>query len=78
MGASEAALGFERDIKPLFRARDQAAMEWAFDLWRYEDVKANAATILDRLSEGEMPCDGEWPPEDVSRFRRWVEEDTAP
>jgi hypothetical protein len=30
-------LGFERDIKPLFRAKDCDSMMAAFDLFDYED-----------------------------------------
>jgi hypothetical protein len=65
--------GFERDIKPLFRESDRDAMDFAFDLWRYDDVKTNAANILERLEDGTMPCDREWPEEQVVLFRRWVE-----
>ena len=44
MGATEAPkLGFEADIKPLFRDKDRDAMRRAFDLWSYGDVVAHAA-----------------------------------
>ena len=36
-------------------------MRFAFDLWSYEDVSANATAILEKLSAGTMPCDGAWP-----------------
>jgi hypothetical protein len=71
--AVEEELSFEHDIKPLFRAEDQESMAWAFDLFSYEDVREHASAILDRLREGSMPCDGEWPEEDVRRFERWIE-----
>ena len=29
--------------------------------------------ILERLEEGTMPCDGEWPEEQIAQFRHWVE-----
>ena len=64
---------FEQDIKPLFRQFDREEMEWAFDLWSYEDVRQNAERILERLTEGEMPCDAPWPEEKVATFRSWVE-----
>ena len=48
-------------------------MEWAFDLWSYQDVKSHAAGILQRLQNGSMPCDGAWSHEKVETFQRWVE-----
>ena len=72
------APGFEGDIKPLFRETDRARMEWAFDLWRYEDVRDNAPAILERLEDGDMPCDEEWPEDQVQLFRRWVDGGMAP
>ena len=54
-------ISFEKQIKPLFRSRDQQSMKFAFDLWSYDDVKANAQAILERLDNGTMPCDGAWP-----------------
>ena len=64
---------FARDIQPLFRESDRESMEFAFDLWDYQDVRANAEDILERLSEGSMPCYGEWPEEHITLFRRWIE-----
>jgi len=64
---------FARDIQPLFRESDRESMEFAFDLWDYQDVRANAEDILERLSEGSMPCDGEGPEEQITQFRRWIE-----
>jgi hypothetical protein len=48
-------------------------MEWAFDLWRYEDVRDNAPGILERIEDGSMPCDEPWPPERVDRLRAWIQ-----
>jgi hypothetical protein len=67
------SVSYEDDIKPLFRERDRSRMEFAFDLWSYDDVKENADIILERLEEGDMPCDGEWPEENVELFRRWID-----
>ncbi|HEX7736750.1 MAG TPA: hypothetical protein VF458_18025 [Ktedonobacteraceae bacterium] len=64
--------GFEHDIKPLFREEDRDAMEYAFDLWDYNDVRDQADNILERLEDGSMPCDGEWPEEQIELFRRWL------
>jgi hypothetical protein len=67
------AVSFERDIRALFRDKDRQRMEWAFDLWRLEDVKGNAQAILQRLEDGDMPCDGSWPPEQIQKFRDWLQ-----
>ena len=70
---SEESPSFAAEIKPLFRERDRNSMEFAFDLWSYEDVAANADPILGELQAGRMPCDGAWPAEQVALFRRWIE-----
>ena len=64
---------FARDIRPLFREHDRDEMDFVFDLWDYHDVSTNAELILDRLADGTMPCDGEWPEEHLDLFRRWIE-----
>ncbi len=66
------SLSFDGDIKPLFREQDRASMTFAFDLWSHEDVSRHADSILNRLQEGTMPCDGAWPPERVATFERWI------
>jgi hypothetical protein len=66
-------VSFEAHVKPLFRPRDRQSMTFAFDLWSYDDVRAQAAGILERLGNGTMPCDGAWPPDRVEVFRRWTE-----
>lgn len=71
-------LSFARDIRPLFRDGDREAMEFAFDLHAYEDVQENADAILERLEDGSMPCDGEWPDEQVALFRAWIDGGAAP
>jgi hypothetical protein len=68
---SDEPLGFERDIKPLFRERDRESMRFQFDLWSLADVSTYADAILERLEAGTMPCDGAWPAEQVATFRRW-------
>jgi len=69
----ESAVGFERDIRPLFRDKDVQSMSSAFDLSSYEDVRDNADKILATLAEGSMPCDGPWPTDRVELFRGWVD-----
>ena len=64
---------FARDIRPLFRETDRESMQFAFDLWSYDDVRTYAQDILERLTDGSMPCDGEWPEDQVALFRRWIE-----
>lgn len=67
------AVRYETHIKPLFRADDRDAMDFAFDLWDYDDVKTNADDILDRLRDGSMPCDRPWPDDQVDLFQRWID-----
>ena len=40
---------FHTDIRPLFTDRDIHAMSKAFNLGSYDDVKAHAAAIYDRI-----------------------------
>jgi uncharacterized Fe-S cluster protein YjdI/CDGSH-type Zn-finger protein/truncated hemoglobin YjbI len=66
------AVSFATHIRPLFRERDRQSMSFAFDLWSVDDVRAHATGILERLSEGSMPCDGAWPKDRVAVFQRWT------
>ena len=70
---AEEPLSFETHVKPLFRERDRQSMEFAFDLWSYDDVSEHADAILARLVAGTMPCDGAWPQAQVDLFRRWTQ-----
>jgi hypothetical protein len=65
-------VSFARDIRPLFSDRDVGSMRSYFDLSSYDDVRANADSIYDRLADGSMPCYGPWPEENVQRFRAWI------
>jgi hypothetical protein len=69
----QGTVGFERDIRPLFREKDVRSMSSAFDLSSYDDVRANADRILETVANGSMPCDGRWSPDRVELFRGWVE-----
>jgi hypothetical protein len=69
---ADEALSFDEHVKPLFRERDRASMNFAFDLWSHADVSLHADAILHRLQEGTMPCDGAWAPERVEVFERWI------
>jgi hypothetical protein len=75
---SDTTLSFERDIKPLFRAKDRAAMNKSFDLWSAADVAAHGDAIAGRLREGSMPCDGPWPAERVQTFTTWLNAGAQP
>jgi len=68
-------LSFAADIGPLFRQSDIETMKpIGLDLSSYEEVKMNAAAILDRLEAGDMPCDGGWAKASTEKFRRWMDE----
>lgn len=73
MTSQDSTPSFARDIQPLFRESDREAMEFAFDLWDFDDVRTNAQDILERLTDGTMPCGGEWSEEQLATFRRWIE-----
>jgi hypothetical protein len=75
--ASNETVSFALHIKPLFRSTDRESMGFAFDLWSYDDVSANGRAILERLSDGTMPCDEPWSEERVALFRRWVESEMS-
>lgn len=64
---------FAKHIKALFRESDRQSMQFAFDLWSYDDVRANADAILERVRAGTMPCDHAWPTEWVDAFGRWMD-----
>jgi len=66
------SLSFEADVKPLFREGDRESMQFAFDLWSYDDVSQYADAILAQLRSGTMPCDGAWPKAQVDIFQRWA------
>jgi hypothetical protein len=69
---------FAADVAPLWREKDVESMLFAFDLRSHQDVRENAAEILERLEEGSMPCDHEWPEERVALFRTWIDSGMAP
>ncbi|HYB00608.1 MAG TPA: hypothetical protein VED37_10370 [Ktedonobacteraceae bacterium] len=73
MAIDNSVPSFARDIKPLFREKDRDEMKFAFDLWDYNDVRTHAEDILERVGDGSMPCDSEWPEEQIVLFERWIE-----
>jgi hypothetical protein len=66
-------LGFERDIKPLFRTKDRESMLQAFDLFDYADVVEHADAILGSVRSGRMPCDGAWSAEQLGKLQQWID-----
>jgi CDGSH-type Zn-finger protein/truncated hemoglobin YjbI len=70
-------VSFETHVKTLFRSQDRKSMQFAFDLWFYDDVRDNAEAILKRVKAGTMPCDGAWPAEWVEAFERWTQQGLA-
>ena len=69
---------YAQDIRQLFRDRDIRDMSFAFDLSSYDDVRAHAEAIYEKLAAGSMPCDGPWPAKDVERFRAWIDNGSPP
>jgi len=72
-GSQGGEIGFERDIRPMFRDKDRDSMMAAFDLFDYADVAENADAIVGSLRSGQMPCDGPWPDSQVDELQRWIE-----
>lgn len=73
-----AMIGFEQDIRPLFRDYDRLEMDYLFDLWSHADVAENAEAIYERVADGSMPCDRPWPPERVALLRSWIDQGCRP
>jgi|HubBroStandDraft_6_1064221.scaffolds.fasta_scaffold1046755_2 hypothetical protein len=75
------ALSFATDVKPLFTAVDQGHMLKIFNLWDYNDVKNNAAQILNAVQSGSMPPaadGGPWPSSKVQTFQDWINQGYRP
>jgi hypothetical protein len=70
-------MSFETDIR-LIRESDRESMESHFHLWLHDEVSQHADAILERLEDGSMPCDGEWPEAQIERFRDWVKDGKQP
>jgi hypothetical protein len=77
---------FQTDIRPLFTERDIMAMKKAFDLASYDDVKAHAAAIYDRIrgiGGAVMPPppprgEGPWSQAQIELFGRWISDGYQP
>jgi len=68
-------VSYANDIKPLFTQLDRQHMDFMFDLWSYDDVKANAADIYDAVANQRMPLppEGPWSQESIALFREWMD-----
>ena len=57
--------------------RDEMSVTDAEEFFGGGEAHTPAAhAILGRLADGDMPCDGAWPAEQVELFRSWVEAGT--
>jgi hypothetical protein len=74
------AISFADDIRPLFRDSPDVDFmkEYGLDLSSYEQVKARATDIYERLEDRSMPCDEPWPDDDITLFKLWMQEGMAP
>lgn len=71
---------FQADIRPLFTDRDIHAMSKAFNLARYDDVKAHESIIYDRIrgiGGAVMPPppprgEGPRPQSNIELFAKWM------
>ena len=77
---------YATDIRPLFTDRDIHAMIKAFNLANYDDVKAHAAAIYDRIrgiGGAVMPPppprgEGPWPQLRIDLFAKWMADGFLP
>ena len=77
---------FRADIRPLFTERDIQGMIKGFNLASYDEVKAHAAAIYDRIrgiGGAVMPPppprgEGPWPQSRIDLFAEWVADGCPP
>ena len=77
---------FAADIRPLFTQRDIDGMKKGFDLASYDEVKAHAAAIYDRIrgiGGALMPPppprgEGPWPQARIELFAKWMTDGYQP
>ena len=77
---------FQADIRPLFTERDIEGMKKGFNLASYDEVKAHAAAIYDRIrgiGGAVMPPqpprgDGPWPQSRIELFAKWMADGCQP
>jgi hypothetical protein len=77
---------FQKDIRPLFTERDIQGMKKGFDLTSYDEVKAHAAAIYDRIrgiGGALMPPppprgEGPRPQARIELFAKWIADGCPP
>jgi len=77
---------YESDIRPFFTQRDIQGMSKAFNLASYDEVKAHAAAINDRIrgvGGAVMPPppprgEGPWPQSRIDLFAKWLADGCPP
>ena len=77
---------FQADIRPLFTDKDIQGMKKGFNLASYDEVKAHAAAIYDRIRgiDGAlMPPppprgEGPWPQVRIDLFAKWMADGYLP
>jgi hypothetical protein len=77
---------FQADIRPLFTQRDIDGMKKGFNLASYDEVKAHAAAIYDRIrgiGGALMPPppprgEGPWPQSNIELFAKWMADGYQP
>ncbi len=77
---------FQADIRPLFTERDIQGMIKGFNLASYDEVKAHAAAIYDRIrgiGGAVMPPppprgEGPWPQSRIELFAKWIADGCLP
>ena len=64
-------MSFAQDIRPMFREEDIQEMKDIadFDMSKFEDVRAHADDIYERVADGSMPCEGGWSDEQIAKFK---------
>jgi hypothetical protein len=71
------ALSFVTDIRPLFREGDIQCMAPSgvkLDDPAWMCIPANALSVYDQVSAGAMPPDTPWPTNQISLFKKWMDE----
>ena len=77
---------FQADIRPLFTDKDVQGMKKGFNLASYDEVKAHAAAIYDRIrgiGGALMPPlpprgEGPWPQARIELFAKWMSDGYQP
>ena len=75
------AVSFESQIAPIFN-KYQPNMSWRFDLTSYDDMKASATLIGQRIQGiGGMMPPPDYPPltdDQIALFLQWIEDGCQP